>query len=155
MILKQPDADLPGLVRPSTHRGEAQSEHSFDRLFRPLDAANDGNFGESRRRRLLIPELSGPVDCDIVPNNGGTILFPEQARDQMLLVPILRCSEVGDASERGRGRRPKISRQYRFPDYEYSYIRISLFLEQFFECRGPLQAYRSSRRDQDKQPHRM
>ena len=73
----------------------------------------------------------------------------------MLLIPILRDSRVGEPLQcRGRGR-AQIGRQYRFPYHEHAYTRVLLFSEQFVECRGPLQANRSSRGEQNQHSNRV
>jgi hypothetical protein len=73
----------------------------------------------------------------------------------MILVPVLRGSEIRDSPQSGGRRCPQIHRQYRFPNDKYAYSWIALLTERFFQCRGPLQAYCSSRGDEDEKSHSL
>jgi len=121
------------------------SLHPLHRVSRSANGANDGTARKTCFWRCLIPKFSRLMHRDIVPNDRRTVVFPKQARHEMLFVPVLRDPEVRESPKSGSRRRRQIGWQYRLPNHEYLYSCVVSFTEQSFECRGPLQADCSGR----------
>src|ERR1700730_3858329 len=126
-------------------------QQSLDRISCPANSADEGNTRRRRFRWCLIPQSSWLVHRDVIPDYRSTVAFAKRTRYEMFLVPVLRHSQVREAPQSEGRRRTQIGRQYGFPHYEHQYSWIVLSSEQFFECRGPLQADRSSRGEHHEQ----
>jgi hypothetical protein len=64
----------------------------------------------------LIPDCSGSIDGDMIPDDAASVVLTERMGDQALAVPELDSARVGDSFERRRGRCCPIGEQDRLPD---------------------------------------
>ena len=89
----------------------------------------------------------------MVPYNSRAIVFPQQMGEQPLMVPKLDGVGVRNPSERGRGRRSPVCRQYGFPHHQHTNRLCSKLAQSTPYCGGPPQTPRSSRGYQHQHPY--
>jgi hypothetical protein len=86
------------------------------------------------------------VNTTLLRRLGGTRVLCHPSREDVTFVPELGHAMIGQSLENNRHRLREVGRQHRFPDRKYANIEVGILAQDLFNCRGPLQACRSSRR---------
>jgi hypothetical protein len=102
--------------------------NSLQCLSRSFDVADYGTTHELGLRWRFGPDLSGLIDCDVIPYDARAIMLSQRMGENSIWVPILLYSRIMNAAQ-GDGRGcAQVRCQHRLPNYERTKMRVCLFL---------------------------
>src|SRR6266446_3087241 len=91
---------------------------------RSFDEAHHRTALEFGLRRRVRPDLLGPIDRDVVPDNGRTIMLSHRMGEDSVSVPVLLRPRIVYPPESYGRRCAQVRSQYRFPNYEHAQMRV-------------------------------